>query len=81
VQLGRRLRRVACLLPFRAAIAAYDVQTQARRLEIAMAEKRRRSRRSGSRRDSAQLPAEVLDKLRVEFYSEPSQAAFKALAE
>jgi ATP-dependent Lon protease len=32
-------------------------------------------------RDFAQLPAEVLDKLRIEFYSEPSQAAFKALAE
>jgi len=32
-------------------------------------------------RDFATLPAEVLDKLRIEFYSEPSQAAFKALAE
>jgi len=32
-------------------------------------------------RDFASLPAEVLDKLRIEFYSEPSQAAFKALAE
>lgn len=32
-------------------------------------------------RDFAGLPAEVLDKLRIEFYSEPSQAAFKALAE
>ena len=32
-------------------------------------------------RDFASLPGEVLDKLRVEFYSEPSQAAFKALAE
>ncbi|MGK5084118.1 protease Lon-related BREX system protein BrxL [Bdellovibrionota bacterium FG-1] len=32
-------------------------------------------------RDFAALPAEVLDKLRIEFYSEPSQAAFKALAE
>ncbi len=32
-------------------------------------------------RDFAQIPAEVLDKLRIEFYSEPSQAAFKALAE
>lgn len=32
-------------------------------------------------RDFAQLPAEVLDKLRIEFYSEPSQAAFKALAD
>jgi Lon protease (S16) C-terminal proteolytic domain len=31
--------------------------------------------------DFATLPAEVLDKLRIEFYSEPSQAAFKALAE
>ncbi len=29
----------------------------------------------------ASLPGEVLDKLRIEFYSEPSQAAFKALAE
>jgi ATP-dependent Lon protease len=32
-------------------------------------------------RDFAQLPAEVLDKLRIEFYSEPFQAAFKALEE
>lgn len=32
-------------------------------------------------RDIGQPPAEVLDKLRIEFYSEPSQAAFKALAE
>lgn len=32
-------------------------------------------------RDFAGLPGEVLDKLRIEFYSEPSQAAFKALAE
>jgi ATP-dependent Lon protease len=32
-------------------------------------------------RDFAQLPADILDKLRIEFYSEPSQAAFKALAE
>lgn len=32
-------------------------------------------------RDFATLPPEVLDKLRIEFYSEPSQAAFKALAE
>ncbi|MBI2837079.1 MAG: protease Lon-related BREX system protein BrxL [Acidobacteria bacterium] len=32
-------------------------------------------------RDFATLPAEVLDKLRIDFYSEPSQAAFKALAD
>lgn len=32
-------------------------------------------------RDFAALPAEVLDKLRIEFYSEPSQAALKAFAE
>ncbi|HXG33314.1 MAG TPA: protease Lon-related BREX system protein BrxL [Bryobacteraceae bacterium] len=32
-------------------------------------------------RDFATLPAEILDKLRIEFYSEPSQAGFKALAE
>lgn len=32
-------------------------------------------------RDFAVLPAEVLDKLRIEFYSEPQQAAFKALAD
>jgi len=32
-------------------------------------------------RDFASLPPEILDKLRIEFYSEPSQAAFKALAE
>ena len=32
-------------------------------------------------RDFATLPAEVLDKLRIDFYSDPAQAAFKALAE
>jgi len=32
-------------------------------------------------RDFALLPPDMLDKLRIEFYSEPSQAAFKALAE
>lgn len=32
-------------------------------------------------RDFATLPAEILDKLRIDFYSEPSQAGFKALAE
>jgi ATP-dependent Lon protease len=32
-------------------------------------------------RDFATLPAEILDKLRIEFYSEPNQAGFKALAE
>jgi len=31
--------------------------------------------------DLGSIPAEILDKLRVDFYSEPSQAAFKALAE
>jgi ATP-dependent Lon protease len=31
--------------------------------------------------DLGAIPAEVLDKVRVDFYSEPSQAAFKALAE
>ncbi len=34
-----------------------------------------------NRADFSTLPAEVLDKLQVEFYSEPSQAAFKALGE
>lgn len=37
--------------------------------------------RTENSRDFATLPAEVLDKLRIEFYSEPSQAALKALAE
>jgi ATP-dependent Lon protease len=32
-------------------------------------------------RDFASLPPEILDKLRIEFYSEPAQAAFKALAD
>ena len=31
--------------------------------------------------DLGSIPAEILDKIRVEFYSEPAQAAFKALAE
>jgi ATP-dependent Lon protease len=32
-------------------------------------------------RDFPSLPPEILDKLRIEFYSEPGQAAFKALAD
>ena len=32
-------------------------------------------------RDLASLPAELLDKLRIEFHSEPSQAASRVLAE
>ena len=31
--------------------------------------------------DLGSIPAELLDKLRVEFYSDPSQAVFKAIAE
>jgi len=31
--------------------------------------------------DLGKIPSELLDKLRVDFYSEPSQAAFKAIAE
>ncbi len=34
-----------------------------------------------SRRDFAELPAEVIDKLQIDFYSDPAQAATKALAE
>ena len=34
-----------------------------------------------NRRDFADLPAEVIDKLQMDFYSDPGQAAFKALAE
>jgi ATP-dependent Lon protease len=34
-----------------------------------------------NRRDFAELPAEVIDKLQIDFYSDPVQAAFKALAE
>lgn len=34
-----------------------------------------------NRRDFAELPAEIIDKLQIDFYSDPSQAAFKALAE
>ena len=34
-----------------------------------------------NRRDFADLPAEVIDKLQVDLYSDPSQAAFKAFAE
>jgi ATP-dependent Lon protease len=34
-----------------------------------------------NRRDFAELPAEVIDKLRIDFYSEPTQAAYKALAD
>jgi predicted ATP-dependent Lon-type protease len=36
---------------------------------------------SKNRRDFAELPAEVIDKLQIDFYSDPSQAAIKALAE
>lgn len=34
-----------------------------------------------NRRDFADLPVEVIDKLQIDFYSDPTQAAFKALAE
>lgn len=34
-----------------------------------------------NRRDFAELPAEVIDKLQIDFYSDPMQATFKALAE
>lgn len=34
-----------------------------------------------SRRDFAELPAELIDKLQIDFYSEPVKAAFKAFAE
>lgn len=34
-----------------------------------------------NRRDFAELPAEIIDKLQIDFYSDPSQAAFKALVE
>lgn len=34
-----------------------------------------------NRRDFAELPAEVIDKLQIDFYSEPNQAVFKALAD
>jgi ATP-dependent Lon protease len=36
---------------------------------------------SDSRRDFAELPAELVDKLQIDFYSEPAKAAFKAFAE
>ena len=34
-----------------------------------------------NRRDFAELPADVIDKIQIDFYSDPAQAAFKALAE
>jgi ATP-dependent Lon protease len=34
-----------------------------------------------NRRDFAELPAEVIDKLQIDFYSDPLQAAFKTLVE
>jgi ATP-dependent Lon protease len=34
-----------------------------------------------NRRDFAELPAEVISKLQMDFYSEPAQAAFKAFVE
>jgi len=34
-----------------------------------------------NRRDFAELPAEIIDKLQIDFYSDPSQAAFKALVD
>ena len=34
-----------------------------------------------NRKDFATLPDEVIDKMQIEFYSDPAQAAFKALAE
>lgn len=34
-----------------------------------------------NKRDFAELPSEVIDKLQIDFYGEPGQAAFKAFAE
>jgi predicted ATP-dependent Lon-type protease len=34
-----------------------------------------------NRRDFAELPAKVIDKLQIDFYSKPNQAVFKALVE
>jgi ATP-dependent Lon protease len=34
-----------------------------------------------SRRDFAELPPELIDKLQIDFYSEPAKAAFKAFAD
>ena len=34
-----------------------------------------------NRKDFATLPDEVIDKMQIEFYSDPAQAAFKALVE
>ena len=34
-----------------------------------------------NQKDFAQLPTEIIDKLNIIFYSDPTQAAFKALAE
>jgi len=34
-----------------------------------------------NRRDFAELPPEIIDKLQIDFYSDPAQAAFKALAD
>lgn len=34
-----------------------------------------------SRRDFAELPVEVIDRLQIDFFSDPVQAAMKALAD
>ena len=34
-----------------------------------------------NRRDFVDLPAEVIDKIQIDFYSDPAQAAFKALTD
>jgi len=34
-----------------------------------------------NRRDFAELPTEIIDKLQIDLYSEPAKAAFKALAD
>jgi len=36
---------------------------------------------TANRKDFATLPDEMIDKMQIEFYSDPAQAAFKALAE
>jgi ATP-dependent Lon protease len=36
---------------------------------------------TANRKDFATLPDEVIDKMQIEFYSDPAQAAFKALTE
>ena len=68
---GRNAVRVSSGLPSGKANCATSRCSKARRVMIPTV----------NRKDFATLPDEVIDKMQIEFYSDPAQAAFKALVE